>query len=203
MFYLCYRLILFVTVFIIIDGARHTVEEDDEIQKHCGQYGFRCLDKETVEFCDEKDLDGNRGVPLTFVCSTNLTCNEDSSSYCSPDSKYGKRGIHTHLEKIDLMGVDNNGDIAGFIIHDIESLDLSNGIYDDEESETTTSFSYTQEDDFEKEENEEEPSFEIEAINCLYFGFYPGLFSIKIVGIILFNSTFFIRSGKPKSVLFL
>lgn len=176
MFYFCYRLILFFTVVLIIDGAHQSVVEDDEIQKHCGQYGFRCLDKQTVEFCDDKDLDGKSGVPETFFCSVNLTCNEDSSSYCSPDSKYNKRGILKHQEKIDLMGLDKNGDVAGFIIHDIESLDLSNGLYEDEDIETTTIFSFTEGEDDRSCNSEDEPSFKDEAMNCMYYGFYPGWF---------------------------
>lgn len=175
MFYLCYRLILFFTVFILIDGA-HQVVEEDEIQKHCGQYGFRCLDKETVEFCDEKDLDGKVEVPQTFFCSVNLTCNEDSSSYCSPDSRFIKRGVLKHQEKIDLMGLDENGDVAGFIIHDVESLDLSNGLYEDDGIETTTIAGFTEEEDSGKCNSEEEPSFKDEPINCMYYGFYPGMF---------------------------
>ena len=58
---------------------------ETEALKHCGQYGFRCVEKTSFEICNEPDSDERHN------CAKETVCDEDNPAYCSPaDDSFSK-----------------------------------------------------------------------------------------------------------------
>ncbi|XP_055845083.1 uncharacterized protein LOC129911342 [Episyrphus balteatus] len=105
--------IIILTFFITINA----VEETEELQKECGQYGFNCVDEKTLEFCPIV-VDGATDLAQLYECDENFTCDEDNPSYCTPKEPPNKL-----LQDTNKNGHLVNGEI-GFV-------DLAKDVHDE------------------------------------------------------------------------
>src|SRR5690349_11565760 len=80
---------LCVFLFCVVLGVSQSfsdIEEPDDKFNPCGLYGFRCLDKQRAQICDEKYKDEESSVtprPRIFICAEGLICDEEKKEFCS------------------------------------------------------------------------------------------------------------------------
>lgn len=78
-------ILFFVTIRAAVGGT--DFEASDDKFNPCGLYGFRCLDKQRAQICDEKYKDDESSVtprPRIFICADGLVCDEEKKEFCSP-----------------------------------------------------------------------------------------------------------------------
>lgn len=83
------RIILFCSFLGATVGAPDFQAPDNKV-KPCGLYGFRCLDMQHAQICDEKYYDKEGSVSVTprprfFICANGLVCDEEKKEFCSPE----------------------------------------------------------------------------------------------------------------------
>lgn len=153
------NVILFCTALIIVAKILEVkCDLETEAPKHCGQYGFRCVEKHSFEICNAPDSDGYLDPDEVHNCAKDTACDEDNPAYCSPeDESFFKVGSCRSIRNA------NNMKLA---LHD----DIDN---EENEPDLTTIVSTTDKDELnncEEEKYTEAPAFECEAQ-----GFFAGM----------------------------
>lgn len=183
--------LLEVIMLLIVSSSSNQQIQSTENKEHCGQYGFRCVDRDSYQICTYADLDGVTDAPeIVRMCLDNNVCDEDNIAYCTPldlkesgvivkppkikygEENFGKRsssGIFSR--KTDVLTSNNSNGLRHYLnlrkSDNANPFDFNND-YDD--VVTTTSKSSV-----------DYPSLKYELFECEEFGYFPGIQKKKTV----------------------
>ena len=140
--------------------------EEPTAAKHCGQYGFRCVEFTTFEICNEPDLDGNVEPDEVHHCPSETICDEDNPSYCSPELENYHRNETCNSKAHRSLNIHQ-------LVQNRGKLDINNGIDNDSNEPDPTTTVPTLEDD-PWNNCEDEKYTEAPAFQCESNGFFTG-----------------------------
>lgn len=86
----------FQTVLLLIFLFYYRFASTITAEKHCGEYGFRCVNTHEYEICplpseEEEEANQAEGPLTTRSCTEGMTCDEENPSYCSPSEQTKKQ----------------------------------------------------------------------------------------------------------------
>lgn len=155
------------------------IETPDDKFNPCGLFGFRCLDKQHAQICDEKYKDDESSVtpsPRIFICADGLICDEEKKEFCSPVEHSPKNCSCTKRENCPCCQRQK----ASHMRQDSRVRKKARNFFEDDESFTNAARLTTLDDDDDNEATTEKGEVDqwngSPPIDCTSHGFYPGLF---------------------------